>query len=152
MMDLFIYKFLNHFISRPEHRIHRVLRMVLGDGFYYRLICKILLLPIIRMYKKGKKSVPCKSSVILQIDGKIYNTGLADRLRAITSIYHFCKQNCIEFKLNFTEPFHLNEFLVPNKYDWLIDEKEICYSSNDSYPVAVISQARIFGEEKNLIF
>lgn len=150
-VNLYAYRIANHFISRPDHMVHRILRKVVGDRNYYEFICRTELLPIIDDYKGRLECNSTARTVVLQFDGKIYNTGLADRLRAITSIYHFCKQNNIDFKLNFTEPFHLNEFLVPNKYDWHIDEKEICYSSNDSYPVAVISQARIFGEEKNLL-
>ena len=150
MSKHYIYRFLNHFISKPEHKIHKILKLILGIRTYYRFICKVELLPITSAYTKYAKIEAVSPVVVLQFDGKIYNTGLADRLRAITSIYHYCKENNLKFKIHFVEPFGLEEFLIPNKYNWVISEKEISYDSRCSYPLAVISFARIFGEETNL--
>jgi hypothetical protein len=61
-------------------------------------------------------------------DGKVLIGGLSDRLRAIASIYKLCKELNLEFKINFTRPFNLNEYLLPNIYDWNILPNEICYN------------------------
>lgn len=144
------YRILNHYISKPENKIHVVMRLLLGNRLYYRLICKAVLMPIGNEYVGNKALLPTSKVVILLFNGKIYNTGLADRLRAITSIYHFCKQNDLCFKMAFTSPFHLEDYLIPNKYDWAIEETELSYDKKCSYPLAVISFARIFGEETNV--
>lgn len=63
-------------------------------------------------------------------DGKIKNGGLADRLRGIVSVYEVCKEQNLDFKILFTSPFNLSEFLVPNKVDWRINEDELNYNTN----------------------
>jgi hypothetical protein len=61
-------------------------------------------------------------------DGRIICGGLSDRLRGIVSVYKLCKQLNLAFKINFTSPFNLNEYLQPNTYDWGISPDEICYN------------------------
>ena len=67
--------------------------------------------------------------VVCIYDGKIKNGGLADRLRGIVSVYEVCKELGIEFKLIFTSPFKLQQFLEPNNVDWRIAEQELNYST-----------------------
>ena len=58
-------------------------------------------------------------------DGKYMHGGLTDRLRGMCSVYDFCKENSIPFYIYFTVPFNLNDYLVPNKYDWTINTEDI---------------------------
>ena len=67
--------------------------------------------------------------VICIFDGKIKNGGLADRLRGIVSVYEVCKEQNIDFKILFTSPFRLSEFLEPNNVDWEIKEHELNYNT-----------------------
>lgn len=53
--------------------------------------------------------------------------GLCDRLNGIVSMYKYCKENDIPFKINFVKPFDLHNYLVPNKYDWTVDFSKIDY-------------------------
>lgn len=39
------------------------------------------------------------------------------------------------FKINFVHPFELNDYLVPNMYDWYISPEEIVYDRRKSSPV-----------------
>ena len=64
------------------------------------------------------------------IDGKTRNGGLADRLRGIVSVYEVCKEQNLDFKILFTSPFQLSEFLAPNKADWRIKESDLNYNTN----------------------
>ena len=64
------------------------------------------------------------------VDGKMKNGGLADRLRGIVSVYEICKEQSLDFKIVFTNPFNLSEFLVPNNTDWEIKENELNYNTN----------------------
>ena len=68
--------------------------------------------------------------VVCIFDGKTKNGGLADRLRGIVSVYEVCKEQNLDFKILFTSPFNLSEFLVPNKVDWRINEEELNYNTN----------------------
>lgn len=67
--------------------------------------------------------------VICIFDGKIKNGGLADRLRGIVSMYQICKEQNLEFKIIFTNPFNLSEFIEPNIIDWRITEQELNYNT-----------------------
>ena len=70
-----------------------------------------------------------KKRVVCIYDGKIKNGGLADRLRGIVSVYEVCKEQNIDFKILFTSPFRLSEFLEPNNVDWEIKEHELNYNT-----------------------
>lgn len=59
------------------------------------------------------------NSIIFMCNGFIWSGGLADRLRAIIAIYGWCKNNNRQFKINFTTPFILQNYLVPRNYDWI---------------------------------
>lgn len=67
-------------------------------------------------------------------DGRSWHAGLSDRLRAMASVYSWCKQHGYDFKIHCVSPFNLGDFLVPNKYNWKIDTTEICYDSRSSRP------------------
>lgn len=55
-------------------------------------------------------------------------SGLVDLLRGIVSTYMVCRECGREFKLLFTHPFHLTDYLEPNSYNWLPDEGSITFS------------------------
>ena len=82
---------------------------------------------------KYSASAPIKchenKRAICVYDGKIKNGGLADRLRGIVSVYEVCKEQNIDFKILFTAPFRLSEYLVPNNVDWNIKEHELNYNT-----------------------
>ena len=67
----------------------------------------------------------------------IYNPGLADKLRGILSIYSLCKEKHIDFKINWTYPFELTEYLLPNKINWIIEQEKIKYALSDSKIVVI---------------
>ena len=71
-----------------------------------------------------------RKRVVCIYDGKIKNGGLADRLRGIVSVYEVCKELNLDFKILFTTPFNLLDFLVPNKINWEIKKDELNYNTN----------------------
>jgi hypothetical protein len=73
-------------------------------------------------------------TVIYMAEGRAFNGGLADRLRGIVSVYKLCKELNIAFKIHFTSPFVLKDYLLPNSYDWSILPDEICYNWNQARP------------------
>lgn len=75
--------------------------------------------------------------VVSMVDGLVLHGGLTDRLRGILYTYKWCKKNNIDFRINFTDPFPLETFLVPNSYDWRLKQNELSKSSSDSHPLYV---------------
>lgn len=54
--------------------------------------------------------------------------GVADRLRNILSVYSFCKEYGLDFRVKYTYPFELTDYMVPNLYNWRIDDNRISKS------------------------
>lgn len=77
--------------------------------------------------------------IIFMADGRKSHGGLADRLRGIVTTYKYCLEHQVEFRIHFTNPFELEELLVPNEYDWRIGADEISYNSSYSLPVYIDS-------------
>lgn len=71
---------------------------------------------------------PIEQLYIIQIDGSFFHGGLCDRLKGIISLYAYCKQNRLNFKINHTYPFPLFEYLLPNEYDWLLEPTQISHN------------------------
>ncbi len=90
--------------------------------------------------EEAPRATNTRKMVIAMFDGRKRHGGLADRLRGICTTYCFCRDEGLDFRLHFTSPFRLEEFLEPNGYDWRIDEKEISYNSHDARPVYIASQ------------
>lgn len=81
-----------------------------------------------RYYKNKNKHTINNKKVIYMCDATSASGGLVDRLRGIVSIYKTCKELNLEFKILFTEPFKLNEYLQPNKVQWETDAEELNYN------------------------
>ena len=86
---------------------------------------------------RNPEEIQNKTEVVFMVDGRFIHGGLTDRLRGITSIYHYCKENNIRFYINHIYPFDLSLFLEPNKYDWEIDKNEITYNSRQAIPIII---------------
>lgn len=72
-----------------------------------------------------------KRTAIFFIDGKTIHGGLSDRLRGLFSVYYYCQKRNIEFKVYWVYPFKLQEYLLPNKVNWLIRKEDISYNRNE---------------------
>lgn len=66
------------------------------------------------------------------IDGRIRHGGLCDRLCGIVSTYICCKENNIDFRLFFNYPYNIENYLIPNSYEWRIKENEISFNPLES--------------------
>lgn len=85
---------------------------------------------LLRYYKKSLSTLK-RPMLISAIDNRRNTQGLTDRFKGIVSIYALSKALNIEFKCVFTHPFHLSEFLIPNKYDWLPANDDLSASIKD---------------------
>lgn len=69
-----------------------------------------------------------QSMFISTIDERRKTQGLADRFKGIVSVYALSKANNIPFKCLYTYPFRLDNYLIPNKYNWLPCDSELSMS------------------------
>ena len=53
---------------------------------------------------------------------------------------NYLKKMGLVFKINFVHPFELNDYLVPNMYDWYISPEEIVYDRRKSSPVVRLNR------------
>lgn len=70
--------------------------------------------------------------VVFMADGFRRVSGLADRLRGIVSLYGYCLDNGLDFRINFTHPFDLQRYMQPVGHDWRISADELCWNSRDA--------------------
>lgn len=63
--------------------------------------------------------------MVFKADGRFSHGGMFDRLKGAISVY--AASQCIgrEFKISFTHPFDLRDYLEPNGYDWMVDEGDL---------------------------
>ena len=87
--------------------------------------------------KKNSKISDEHKTIIAMVDGKIKHGGLSDRICGIVSVFQYCVTHNIKFKIYFRYPFHLESFLPPNKYDWIIRDDEVLNYSKDACAVYI---------------
>ena len=78
--------------------------------------------------KKSRK----KGLNVFMVDGRVGHGGMFDRLKGAISVYAISKVQKKHYRINFTYPFQLTDYLEPNHYDWRIKQEDICYH----YPAA----------------
>ena len=71
-------------------------------------------------------------TVIFLCNGYVEHGGWGDRLKGLLSTYAVCKYLGIDFRISFTSPFPLSDYLVPNTYDWTISNDEVIYDRSVS--------------------
>lgn len=64
------------------------------------------------------------ADAIAVIDGTHYHGGLGDRLKGIVTLYAYCKQRGLGFRILHTYPFRLEDYLEPASYDWRLKPGE----------------------------
>lgn len=82
-----------------------------------------------------------KTTIIVMFDGRFVHGGLSDRLRGMATIYGFCKKKNVPFYINHTYPFLLQDYLLPNEYNWITNLSDISYNENEARPICLNSFA-----------
>lgn len=93
------------------------------------------LLMIFNYYKYTSSSFSLKRRLVFCADGRFPHGGMFDRLKGAISV--FAASQCIgrEFKISFTHPFELRDYLEPNEYDWTIDKTDLISSWPAARPI-----------------
>lgn len=82
-----------------------------------------------------KKNSNIFKGIVVMVDGLQLHGGFADRIRGICTIYWFCKTNNIPFGINYTSPFKLENYLLPNKVDWIVNDQMISKQKKYAKPI-----------------
>lgn len=105
-----------------------------------------------KYYHYNKKDSEYKPLAIFCLDGRTYTNGLADRLRGMVSIYLYSKLNNLEFKIEHIDPFYIEDYLQPNKYNWLLKKNDKTYNIKNANPICLFDYTkglRLFFLSKN---
>jgi len=86
---------------------------------------------------KNDKSEANNTSIVFMVDGKKKSGGLAERLKAAVFAYQASRALSVDYKINYTYPDNLSDYLLPNEYNWLPEENFISYNHKSSIPVIV---------------
>lgn len=73
--------------------------------------------------------------IVIMFDGKQIHCGITDRLKGICSIFEYARINDLSFHIYFRSPFKLEDYLMPNNYDWRLRDEQITYNKNKAVPV-----------------
>jgi hypothetical protein len=84
-----------------------------------------------------------KAGFVFCVDGLLKHGGLFDQFKGMISVYASAKAQGIPFYLNYSYLINLERYLMPNTYDWRIDEKDVSKTSPFVKPIIM------FGEYKN---
>lgn len=94
---------------------------IVNEFFPTLLIKRRQMLLIFKYYRPYKTKTQRNNCIIFMADGHFGSNGLFDRLKGIVTLYALSKATGKDFKIFFTSPFNLKDFLVPNLYDWTIE-------------------------------
>lgn len=134
----------------PFQKIARRLKAAVNDLFFREMRFKREVRRHLLPYYTDRAPAArnARKTVVAMYDGRRRHGGLADRLRSIATVYAYCRENGLDFRLHFTAPFRLEEYLLPNRYDWRIADDELCYNRRDARPVYIGAARGDFERDK----
>ncbi len=75
--------------------------------------------------------------VICPFDGSMYHGGTTDRIRGVLSTFDEVSKRGIPFRISWTSPFRLEDYLEPAEYDWRINPSEVHHVKGIALPVVI---------------
>lgn len=105
--------------------------------------------------RKSEHSATKKTGgrVIFMCDGFKGHGGFTDRIRGLLATYVKARKLNKVFKIHWTHPFNLENYLEPASYDWKIGDDEISYNYSCSFPLILdIGNAPFKNRIRRLIF
>lgn len=100
----------------------RIYLVKLIDYFYREPLMKLRIAKEKGLVLRDKKE---SQPYIFMVDGSIPHGGMFDRLKGLITIYAVAKTLGKDFRINWTYPFLLSKYLIPSKYNWLINESQM---------------------------
>lgn len=104
---------------------------------------------LVRIWKKryhvvnnNKKNRYANNVVISALDSLTYSCGFADKLRGIVSSYAYAKAQNRPFAIVHQSPFLIDDYFVPNEYDWREKRDKISWNLRDVAIVLILDSKR----------
>lgn len=114
-----------------SHCVFLIRKKLIGKWNYFLWHQNVQLESLIKAhYNNSPNHKQAKKCVVFMANGFVLHGGLADRIKGMLSVYSWCLSRNVEFKIHFVYPFPLNKYLLPNEYDWTIDETEVFYDNS----------------------
>lgn len=82
-----------------------------------------------------KKRLEASPKNVLMVDDRVQHGGMFDCLKGIVTIYAISKAQHKDFRIHFISPFHLEDYLCPNEYDWRLGVDTLEYRFPVSRPI-----------------
>lgn len=121
-------KIISSYLNRIKVWLKGELRPIINLERYYR----------VRKSYNSDKGLFGEKEVVFMVDGLLNHGGLSDRFNGIISTYAICKFKQYPFRISWTFPFHLDDYLNPRDYDWSIDESSHEVVKNHSTKALVV--------------
>lgn len=139
----------NQFIVRGERALYKIIHSQYES--LHHEFQQNLLGVIGHLYQSNIriKNVNSRKTIVFMCDGMVKHGGLADRFRGIISSYMFAKMHGLDFKIYWTSPFILEEYLLPNKHDWRISAEQLEYNPKVAVCLYMDSFFKRFNLDKN---
>lgn len=68
---------------------------------------------------------------VAMVDGSAKHGGMCDRFKGMITLYAYCIHRGLPFRIKYTYPFRLEDYLSPAAYDWTLKDGE--YTDNPEY-------------------
>lgn len=91
-------------------------------------------------YEQQERKRNLQPCAVFMSCGNTASGGLIDRLRGAASLYAACKDTGRDFRIFFTHPFPLTDYLQPNAYDWRISKEDVSFHPSQTHIVTIDTQ------------
>ena len=123
----------NHMFYRIKKLYYDTLRRCLGDWRLFLCDERRHEHEVIRSHYHDNTANRLKNKTIIYVaNGFCNHAGLSDRLKGMITLYGWCKEHCLDFRILHTHPFDLHNYIVPNQYDWRINNSMMCYNKRNT--------------------
>ena len=101
------------------------------NSIYVKYDIKYWIINLIYRFKLRLRKAKKRNVLYFVFEPHRNHPGLADRLKAVISLYNLAKANGYDFKFYFKTPFALSDYLMP-KYNWEMSLSDLEYSLLDT--------------------
>lgn len=120
-------------MTKIKIRYAKKLRILMGGVLFTKAQS---LLKYIQAFRKdyfyfGARSKFSTQTYVFMIDGKTCHGGMSDRFRGAMSVYSYCKKYNKQFKICWTYPSELENYLLPASVDWIVKKDELSFNLKD---------------------
>ena len=118
----------NNMFYRVKKLYHDLLHRAIGDWQFFLYDEHKKEKMLLSQHYQARTPRPQTAPVaVFMANGYADHAGLCDRFKGMTTIYRWCKEHHYDFRICHTHPFLLDDYLVPNAYDWRIAATNVCY-------------------------